>query len=80
MVVEVVSSEFRKYPVEIIPKSFYLLSQTSETLKGRKQNFYWKYAYGVAAIEQASERQEKEGSYDCIDSYLKKILYQPTRN
>ena len=34
--VEVVSSEFRKYQMEIIPESFYLLSQTSEATKGRK--------------------------------------------
>ena len=36
VLVEVVSSEFRKYQMEIIPESFYLLSQTSEASKGRK--------------------------------------------
>ena len=45
VVVEVVSSQFRKYQMEIIPKSFYLLSQTSEASKERKQSSYWKYAY-----------------------------------
>ena len=56
VVVEVVSSEFRKYQMEIIPESFYLLSQTSEASKGRKQSSYWKYAHGIAEIEHASKR------------------------
>ena len=55
LVVEVVISEFRKYLMEIIPESFYLLSQTSEASKGRKQSSYWKYVYGIAEIEHASE-------------------------
>ena len=76
VVVEVVSSEFRKYQMEIIPESFYLLSQTSEASKGRKQSSYWKYAYGIAEIEHASERQEEESSYDRIDSYWGKALYR----
>ena len=56
MVVEVVSSEFQKFQMEIIPESFYLLSQTSEASRGRKQNSYWKYSYEIAEIEHASER------------------------
>ena len=40
MVVEIVSSEFQKYQMEIIPESFYLLSPTSEVSKGSKQSSY----------------------------------------
>ena len=80
VVVEVVGSEFRKYQVEVIPESFYLLSQTSEASKGRKKSSYWKYAYWIAEIEHASERQEEESNYDRIDSYWGKALYRATRN
>ena len=80
MVVQVVSSKFRKYQMEIIPESCYLLSQTSETSKGRKQGSYWKYAYRIAEIEHASERQEEESSLDHIENYWEKVLYQATRN
>ena len=55
--------------MEIIPESFYLLSQTNEASKVRKQGYYWKYANGIADIEHASERQEEESGYDHIDNY-----------
>ena len=80
VVVEVVSSEFRKYEMEIIPESFYLLSQTSEASKGRKQSSYWKYAYRIAEIEHGSERREDESSYDRINNCWEKVLYRATRN
>ena len=80
MVVQVVSSKFRKYQMEIISESCYLLNQTSETSKGRKQGSYWKYAYRIAEIEHASERQEEESSLDHIENYWEKVLYQATRN
>ena len=80
VVVEVVSSEFRNYRMEIIPESFYLLSQTSEASKERKQSPYWKYVYEIAEIEHASERREEESSYDRIDNYREKVLYRATRN
>ena len=80
VVVQVVSSKFRKYQMEIISESCYLLNQTSETSKGRKQGSYWKYAYRIAEIEHASERQEEESSLDHIENYWEKVLYQATRN
>ena len=80
MVAEVVSSEFQKYQMEIIPESFYLLSQTSEASKGRKQSSYWKYTYGIAEIEHTGEKQEEESSYDRIDNYWEEVLYGTTRN
>ena len=80
MVAEVVSSESQKYQMEITPESFYLLSQTSEASKGRKQSSYWKYTYGIAEIEHTSEKQEEETSYDRIDNYWEEVLYGATRN
>ena len=66
--------------MDIIPKSFYFLSQASEASKGRKQSLHWKYAYRIAEIEHANERRVEESSYDCINNYWEKVLYWATRN
>ena len=45
--------------MEIIPESFYLLSQTSEASKGKKQNSDWKYEYGIAEKMLVKYKREK---------------------
>ena len=56
MVVKSSAVNFESTKWRLSPRSFYLLSQTSEASKGRKQSSYWNYAYGITEIEHASER------------------------
>lgn len=71
-IVDTIASEFCNYQMEVIPESFYML-QKDKSPKGREQISYWKYAYGIAEVQQADANNDTECCYDRIDNYWEKV-------
>ena len=71
-IVDTIASEFHNYQMEAIPESFYML-QKDKSPKGREKISYWKYAYGIAEVQQADANNDTEYCYDRIDNYWEKV-------
>ena len=53
IVADEIASEFPKYQMESIPKSYYEVETTEKSTSKRVQCSYWKHAYGIAEMDKA---------------------------
>ena len=67
IVTDEIASEFSKYQMELIPKSYYETEPTEKTTSNQVQSSYWKHVYGIAEIDKA--KTNSESRYVSIDKY-----------
>ena len=71
MVTDQIMSEFTKYQLEAIPKSYFEEQSNENKSSSRVQYSYWKHAYGIAEVERTEP--DMESCYTRIDKYWSKV-------
>ena len=63
---DIIKTEFRSYQTESIPNNYFMKNDEPKQSNTQNQQSYWKYAYGVAGIEEHSVEETK---FRRIDDY-----------
>ena len=72
--VDMICAEFRIYQIENIPHSMVYRNEEEKCKKKQQpQKSYWKYAYGIAGIEDNDDNTQEESGFGRIDEFWRSV-------